>query len=377
VFNFQNQLIRLFTWRVPTHTISFLAVYTFVCLDPALLAVAPLAGCLFFVMVPAFLTRHPPPPSNLPTDLYPLSGPPLAPARTVKPAPDLSKDFFHNMRDLQNVMEDFSRLHDAALALLAPPTNFSNESLSSTIFLLLVVTSCGLFITAQLLPWRAIALIGGWAAVIAGHPSFPSFLESTQADKFVEQQDQEIRSAILSLAAEDIDLGSAPEIREVEIFELQRRSMHMPDSEFEPFLFTATPYTPLSPPRLAGDRPRGAPFFEDVQPPTGWRWADKKWILDLLSREWVEERCVTGVEIEVEGERWVNDILYDAEQLDVPSIRGSESKGKNSKRDKAVTWEEGNGAGRKGEWRRRRWVRMVQRKSMDEGRAGASAQSNG
>jgi len=61
VFVFQNRLIRLFTWRTTTHTLSFLAAYTFVCLDPYLLLVLPLAAALLFVMVPAFIARHPPP----------------------------------------------------------------------------------------------------------------------------------------------------------------------------------------------------------------------------------------------------------------------------------------------------------------------------
>ena len=43
MFVFQNRLIRLFTWRTPSHTLSFLATYTFVCLDPYLLIVVPLA----------------------------------------------------------------------------------------------------------------------------------------------------------------------------------------------------------------------------------------------------------------------------------------------------------------------------------------------
>jgi len=67
VFVFQNRLIRLFTWRTPTHTLSFLATYTFICLDPYLLVVLPLAVALLFVMVPAFTSRHPPPPPSATT----------------------------------------------------------------------------------------------------------------------------------------------------------------------------------------------------------------------------------------------------------------------------------------------------------------------
>lgn len=372
-FVFQNRMIGLFTWKEPSHTLSFLAVYTFVCLDPALLAVLPLVACLFFIMVPAFLSRHPPPPALTYNDTYdPLQGPPLAPPQNIKPAPEWSKDFFRNMRDLQNSMEDFSRAHDATIAYLAPPTNFSNEALSSIIFLALSLTACVLFITANLLPWRFIFLASGWIAVLAGHPNAQSLLESTHVTKVLEAERDNATSYITSVAMSDIILSSAAERREVEIFELQKRTMHTEDAEYEPFMFSSSPYTPLSPSRIAGDRPRGSRFFEDVEAPKGWRWADKKWVLDLLSREWVEERYITGVEVEIEGERWVTDLYYDDDIIatespaSVQSPKSPKGKGKTPEKraPPRTSWEEGRGTEKKGEWRRRRWIRLVERQPL-------------
>lgn len=325
-------------------------------------------------MVPAFLARHPPPPTHLPTDLYPLSGPPLAAAQTIKPAAELSKDFFRNMRDLQNCMEDFSRLHDAVVATLTPLTNFSNESLSSIIYLVLLFSSVLLFISAHLLPWRYIFLCIGYAATLAGHPTIQDLLAQPESQQKIQGQEYAGRALLLTLSASDITLESQLEHREVEIFELQHRALHHVDGEYEAFLFSPSPYAPLSPARVAGDRPRGTPFFEDVQPPRGWRWADKKWTLDLLSREWVEERCVTGVEVEVEGERWVTDLFYGEGE----ESSGSGSASGNSSRSPKKLKKKGDGSkdlerdvlvkawaqqrpSRKGEWRRRRWVRGVER----------------
>jgi hypothetical protein len=369
----QNRLIRLFTWRQSTHTLSFLAVYTFVCVDPTLLAVLPIAACLFFIMVPAFLTRHPPPPTHLPTDSYFLSGPPLAAAQTIKPAPELSKDFFRNMRDLQNCMEDFSRLHDAVLSFLTPLTNFSNEALSSILYILLLLTGCLLFITAHLLPWRFIFLVLGYAATISGHPYIQDLLASDENTSLIQEKEHQSRSFLLGLSKSDITLETSQESREVEIFELQHRALHDLDGEYEGHLFSPSTYAPLSPARVAGDRPKGTPFFEDVQPPRGWRWTDKKWTLDLMSKEWVEERCVTGVEVEIEGERWVTDLHY--EMLDE-----SDNTGKGKEREGKVVRRNGGSrdveqevlekawsiraSSRKGEWRRRRWTRGVERMSV-------------
>ncbi|PVH96970.1 Pex24p-domain-containing protein [Periconia macrospinosa] len=372
----QNRAIRLFTWRTPTHTLSFLFVYTFVCIDPTLLAVLPLACCVFFIMVPAYLARHPPPPTHLPTDLYPLDGPPLAAARTVKPAPELSKDFFRNMRDLQNVMEDFSRGHDAVIAFLTPLTNFSNEALSSLIYIILIFTSCSLFIFSDLIPWRFVFLLAGYTLTALGHPAIQDLLApppqssssstTTSPSDFLSAQNDALRSQLLTLSQTDITLTTSPETRSVEIFELQHRPLHSPQTaEYEPYLFSPSTYAPMSPSRIAGDRPKGCPFFEDVQPPRGWRWADKKWTLDLLSREWVEERCVTGVEVEIEGERWVTDLVYD-DLVDDSTDADSSERGlstASSQDEKEVlrrAWEVGRPS-RMGEWRRRRWVRAVER----------------
>ena len=381
VFVFQNRMIRLFTWKKPAHTLSFLAVYSFICLDPHLIVVVPLAICLFFIMVPAFLQRHPPPPTNLPSELYPLGGPPLAPAARIKPAPDLSKDFFRNMRDLQNSMDDFSKLHDEVLSRLVPPTNFSNEAYSSILFIGMFFTCLLLFVTAHLIPWRAVFLLGGWALIGSNHPTIQDMLDTTSNRETLAKQEVEVDSQLHAFAEADIILDPAPEKREIEIFELQHRNPYDRDAEWEPWVFTPNTYDPMSPAMIAGDRPKGTRFFEDVVPPRGWRFADKKWTLDLLSREWVEERCITGVEVEVEGERWVSDLAYEfeddadelaslAESWKSGRSGGSKKKGKEGEKEKrkaVVTWEEGHGRHKLGEWRRRRWVRLVQREQVPMG----------
>jgi hypothetical protein len=362
-------MIRLFSWKVPTHTLSFLAVYTLVCLQPALAPVVPLAGLLFFVMIPAFLTRHPPPPiahSSSSADAaaaeqaaYGYSGPAVAPPQRVKPAPEMSKDFFRNMRDLQNCMEDFSRVHDGAIALIMPYTDFSNERLSSAVFLGLTALVSIAFLAAHLVPWRAILLLVGWAATASGHPRAQEIIINASSLAQVQLMYERLCVAGNEWVEADIVLDAPAEVREVEIFELQRLQNNslggdqgaILEGEWEPWLFAPQPYSPTSPSRIAGARPVGTQFFEEVKPPAGWLWRDKKWTLDLGSREWVEERCLTAVEIETEGERWV----YDLETAD----------GKDTKSATLVTsksWEEGPVQSKKGEWRRRRWVRLVERK---------------
>ncbi|KAG8526792.1 uncharacterized protein KY384_008221 [Bacidia gigantensis] len=348
VFVFQNRFERLLTWRQPSHTLSLLVICTFICLDPYLLSIVPIVGALFFILIPAYLARHPPPPQQSLTT-YTLNGPPLAPARTIKPAGETSKDFFRNMRDLQNTMDDFSILHDAFLKTITPPLNFSNEGLSSTIFLFLFIAASILFIASHLIPWRVIALLICWTAITGGHPNVRQHISDHHAKQITVHQEH-AKNWLDTWTSHDIILDTLPETREVEVFELQHRDSGNWNKEWEPWLFTPAPYDPLSPQRISGDRPKGTRFFEDVQPPKGWEWGDKKWILDLASREWVDERTVQGIEVEIEGERWVTDLV----PIETADLR-TPTKGKER------TWEDNDGE-LVGEWRRRRWIRMVRRK---------------
>ncbi|KYG47000.1 hypothetical protein M433DRAFT_3241 [Acidomyces richmondensis BFW] len=361
LFVLQNQMIHLFTWKHHTATLSYLAIYTLLCLKPELLPAVALGGMLFWIMVPSFLARHPTP-ANDPRVEPSYRGPPNAPPSQVKPAPEMSKDFFRNMRDLQNSMEDFSRLHDAANEYISPYTNFSDEALSSLLFVWLFALTCLAFISSELVPFKSIALLVGWAVTWSGHPEAQKVLLSTSSMSQARHSLNSLRAWLKSTVETDILLDDPPETRQVEIFELQK--YHPDSNSWEAWLFSPTPFDPLSSPRVSGQRPRGTQFFEDVQPPTGWSWKDKKWNLDLWSREWIEQRMITGVEVEVEGERWVYDLPDDVvEKIGVESPKGRAKKGivKNGRDMPTSGWEEGTGTERRGEWRRRRWVRMVER----------------
>ncbi|KAJ5239901.1 hypothetical protein N7468_004520 [Penicillium chermesinum] len=411
VFLFQEQVERLLTWKTPTHTLSFLFVYSFICLAPHLLLVLPLVVLLLFIMVPAFLARHPPPPStstSSTTPYYSYEGPALAPAKTIKPAPETSKDFFRNMRDLQNCMADFSDAHDAAVSLIAPLTNFSNEKLSSALFLGCTVATAVLFLSAHLLPVRFFMLAAGNAGILMNNSTIRQFVmnlmqdvsgiedldpleETAEGKELFGQPVPETPSAAVSALEKlaDISLDTDPEEREVEIFEIQYRASGSSESSWENYLFSPQPYDPLSPSRIAGDRPRGCRFFDDVRPPNGWKWKSKKWQLDLDCREWVVERMITGVGFEIPGMGpdgsalvdeiggWVWDLpsgsaethgdditalaygdLEEVKSVNQPPPPKIEDRQRRTTQDWEVTNSTAYGVG---EWRRRRWVRVVQR----------------
>lgn len=294
--------------------------------------------------------------------------------------------------------------------MFAPVTDFSNEKLASVMFLLLTVTAVLLFPAAHLLPWRYIILVGGNAIVLSNHPGIQDFFrnlandflnETTGEPTMLEKEAQDLlgislpsspyatMSALGPLA--EISLDSYTEEREVEIFELQYWSPEpYAESRWEHFLFGSVPHDPLSPARIAGDRPRGCRFFEDVQPPSGWAWKSKKWELDLDCREWVVERMITGVGFEIPGSEadgtgssevggWVWDLpmktnrdgssTYDHDPTPISNREKRKNPPHKRNGKKGPDWEEGSvGSYGIGEWRRRRWVRIVHRVSVEDGK---------
>lgn len=250
-------------------------------------------------------------------------------------------------------MDDFSTAHDALIAGITPSTNFSNESLSSSIFLILFVTTCFLFITSHLLPWRFLALIAIWTVILLGHPTILHFALAIRVTH-IRPHEKDAQSFYNTWIAADISLDSPSEQREVEIFELQ----HLHRGEWEPWVFSPAPYDPLSSSRIAGERATGSRFFEDVQAPQGWEWSGKKWELDLGSTDWVAERACQGVGVEQEGERWVVDLAFDGSQEDSVDSASKKAKKKSPDREEDTTME------KTGEWRRRRWVRTVKRRAV-------------
>lgn len=253
-------------------------------------------------------------------------------------------------------MDDFSTAHDAFLKAITPVTNFSNEPLSSTIFFFLFTAACVLFISSHLLPWRLLSLSICWTIISLGHPRIQTFILRNR-EEHIRPHERAAQSWLDRWISQDILLDAPAETREVEIFELQRQKGGC-NGEWESWVFSPSPYDPLSPQRISGDRPKGTRFFEDVDAPKGWEWGDKKWVLDLWSKEWVDERMVQGVEVEIEGERWVGDLTDKRAADDGGDEKAVSVKGKERKRD----WEEDCGTSMMGEWRRRRWIRTVRRK---------------
>ncbi|KAK9458379.1 integral peroxisomal membrane peroxin-domain-containing protein [Dipodascopsis uninucleata] len=333
VFRLQYKILRVMTWKNPNHTFSALAIYSFLCLYPSLFAVSPIVILIFGVMVPAYVKRHPPPPSPLPSYPVPSDGPPLADAPEIKPVPELSRDFLMNMRDIQNSMDDFTQTYDKIARMLSEPTSFKNEEYSSAVYIFLLFLGGILVFLTSYIKWRYIFFILGWFVVLSGHPSARKFIKAS-SDIYMAPQEQKFSLLFQKFVTSDIIIDDVPEQRHVEIFELQRQGNDV--NEWDDWVFSTSPYEKLSQARLAHDRPNGVRFMDEILPPIGWRFSpNSAWKLDLYPHIWTQNRSIVGIDIDSDS-KWVYDTVDN---------------------------------GTRGEWRRRRWIRVCERQSNRENQA--------
>lgn len=330
MFSFQWRVIRLLSWRKPTETLSALSIFSFICLYPYLLAVLPIAVMMIGVMIPAYIVRHPPSPSSHTEFMSPARGPPLAPAVEPKPVPELSRDFFMNMRDIQNLMEDYSNSYDRVVSAIAPPTNFGSEPLSATVFLfffILCILGVGF---GSWVPWRYITLILGWVVICSKHPAVQQYIHTQMKSERRSAMEKKAFDRLDNWIEADIIDDEAPQREWVEVFEIQkRRAIASPRKapEWQDWLYSTGTYEPHSPMRLSHQKPVGTRFRDDVMPPVGWRFLETfRWRIDEEAN-WVEERQL--IEVSKDRNGWVAD-----QDTQPPSAS---------------------------RWRRRRWTRLAER----------------
>ncbi|CAD6501022.1 BgTH12-06722 [Blumeria graminis f. sp. triticale] len=355
VFEFQRKIAKLLSWDIPTQTMSFLALYTLTCLNPDLICVFPVAAILLALLIPSYTSRYF---AQFTTESTQI------PAPTINPVREMSKDFFRNMCDLQNSMGDFCRIHDQCVSLTVPLTNFSDELLSSAFYNFSFAALLIILVLSPLLPWQIIFLLFGWVTVGIGHPTIQRKIIGLHENHF-ENLKAKLIVLVENWVTQDIILDSNERFN-VEIFELQVLSSA---GEWEPCVFSTSPFDPGSEARIQFESPKGTRFIEDVKPPAAWEWDQLQWELDPYSYSWVEERDITGVEVEMDDGSWVFDLRYEntkstneAEEQEKQNFLPE----KKSAHYETSSWEEGcnvtgDPSSRRGEWRRRRWTRSVKR----------------
>ncbi|ODQ83004.1 hypothetical protein BABINDRAFT_57186 [Babjeviella inositovora NRRL Y-12698] len=389
LFEVQYALGRVFMWRHPSVTISVLFLYTAACLYPHLLLIYPLVYLLFGVMLPAYEHRHPiPRAETVPTKrrgqslmeflnqtreksiaeeliaksdfLTPLNN--EGEKRSVKsdersmksdenprdgtlkaeiPADDDEKpshgtlvksqmELFINMRDLQNLTTDVIKVYDATEEFVYGTAGFKDERISTSLFISVLLLIALLVFLGPYTPWRLIFVSLGWAVVVVCHPKCAKYVKRIN-HLYIAPRNKKMAEFVASVYRRSernaIILDEQPEVREVEVFELEQG---LTASQWNPYCFAVNSFERSHAARLTQRRPVGATHLSEVLPPKGWKFdagEDHEWQIDYNANKYVRERGITGVRIDDQNE-WVYDVeggYYDSQ------------------------------------WRRRRWVRSCYR----------------
>jgi len=310
VFTAQNKVEDVLSWRNPVETISAMTIFSLITVDPRLLISLPLLILIFALLIPSYQIRHPPPPQSMttvPAEVTQAISPPPQPA---KPVPELSRDFFMNMRDIQNTMDDFNSAYDLVRAWVIYVTTFTNEPLSSTVLAFTSITVLTILTFMQFLPMRWFILVVGNAAILACNPVIFKYIKTTY---ITPEEIERIKKRIDEFVK--VDYIPPPKAKNVtftvEIFESRRLLPPVPPSHFPDW--SASRFSSF-PPQSTNSTVK----ISAVSPPPGYMFTQDDWKVDEYTEKWATERGVCdetgfwiaeGDEFDREGDGWV---VYDA-----------------------------------------------------------------
>ncbi|ODQ67992.1 integral peroxisomal membrane peroxin [Nadsonia fulvescens var. elongata DSM 6958] len=321
MFDLQYLATKVFKWENPFKTFSMLIIYTLICFHPHLLAIIPSALFLLFVMVPAYNFKHPVSEAcNIPVPWYKvrrtLEFDLFQDDETVVKREQLKKastqDILSNVRDLQNLMSGFIDFYDTVALLIYSSASFVDESYSTMLYIIILLTMIPLSIIASMIPWNLAFAFTGWLVMLLCHPSIQITLKRNQKI-YLKKKEESVGTAFQKGSLFDIitEEGKIEE-REVEIFELQRQGLT--PRIWEPWVFTNVIYDLESSWHKSQLRPPGSRFLSDVLPPNNsidgsgsWYFQDNEsWLVDHNTKKWVLDLGITDVEIDLEN-HWAYD----------------------------------------------------------------------
>lgn len=365
LFRLQYGAIHILTWRKPTKTLSVLVMYTAVCCWPHLVVAFPLLFLLFGVIIPANLYRHPiQTPKLLPvkkrgqslleflnhsedqsvfSDIFEDRDFSLDDGRSWSsrssdsyvPTPLLSslmesreelgkKDkssyvksqvsLMMNMRDLQNLTSDVIESMERSKKLTVDLFSFKDERLTTFIFYILIAITSFVLAFGKYIPWRIIFILSGWMIMAMGHPNTKKYLVKTKtspAEKSTEPRNELKPSFIDTFDSRSIIVDDEPEVRMVEIYELQVRNVL--NRAWEPHAYSKRLFDYKDKVRIAGKLVHGVDDLSKVLPPPEWKYdigSAKSWYIDVDPAQFLQQR---GIDLQwlaiqpKETEGWIYD----------------------------------------------------------------------
>lgn len=220
-----------------------------------------------------------------------------------------------NMRDLQNLTTDIIEGYDAAEVFWYQKAGFKDENLSTLIFYGVIIATGIVLFFGPYIPWRIIFIQSGWAGLILCHPNSKKYIQQIQFFPSNVKRKARVKKEVEKYERQDIIVDDSAEVRKVEIFELQVKSLTTNSWKF--YIFSNDMFDLKHPNRAAGKRPSGVHHLSKIIPPKDWKFDIgyvNEWVTDLKPREFIHERSIENNTIKVrdnETEGWIYDSAPD------------------------------------------------------------------
>lgn len=341
MFKAQYFMLRIFHWTQPSLTISALIVYTYIVLHPTLLFILPLIFLLYGIMVPGYIYRHPIHRQKL-LKVKPRGESLLEKFSKIennkemaqlveeekaqeeeeieKRVPEFNEkidtnvrllkknmEFIVNMRDLQNSLSNLIKVMNKVEKFWYGTAGFKDERVSTSLFFTVFLLVCFLIVIGPYIPWRLLLITNGWSLLTIVHPKvYPKLIEF---NNLIKPQKKEIDKLVKESERKDIILDEPPEVKEVEIFEIFKKSFT--SSQWEFYTFSKNVFDMTDEYRKAQKPPPGVTTIDSVLPPKGWKFEDDQpWNIDYECQEWCQNRGLRlnrDLYIDVHNEFYIDD----------------------------------------------------------------------
>ncbi|CAI4500510.1 ALI_collapsed_G0028240.mRNA.1.CDS.1 [Saccharomyces cerevisiae] len=334
IFELQDSIVRLLTWRNPTGTVTSLILFTLICFNPMYLVILPIFRFVYGIVVPGYVRKHP-----LQRSIYPLKrnhGSSLLYDVCYEGKNEYSygQQFFSksfmdtlesrnqeideiseldkrtentgelkqgmkvliNLRDMQNMTSGTLHVIEAINSFLRKSSSFQNEECSTKRFFTEFLLIAFLKILSPFVNWSYVCSIFAWCLLIymhpRAHPKIISFFKTGTMGKEYKNLKKREHQALIMIFDEQ------PETKFIEIFEIYKKALLPNDWKF--FRYSNRIFDPQDPYRRAQQFPPGVDSLADVIPPTGWSFDPNfEWKIDNDVDRWVVER---GLNLPITGE---------------------------------------------------------------------------
>lgn len=303
VFEFQDTIVRVLTWRQPSQMILILLLFTKICYNPMYLILLPLLYLSLGVIVKQYNTKY-------------SEGTHSRQSHRGKIGKSLFNDLFkndpsyntngndsnttpqeitHGMQVVLN-LRDFQNLTTSQLHMMDTFSHFLNETAAfkdertTTLLVVGLLFSCIAFkALSPFINWSLLCSGTMWIGAIMTHPKLLPRLKQLCSSHSQVKQKQKQEESSTSVMKYDVILDQQPSARYVEIFEIYRQGLIPTTWKF--FIYSTSLFNLTDEYRRAQTPPPGVKDLSQVHAPDQWLFdPNSKWEIDNNIGDWASDR---------------------------------------------------------------------------------------